>query len=394
MHFSFSSLINMTVACFILTGIFYLLLRHNKMLSHFGTSLVLGVTSIVILRFLIPVELPFTKSVYIYSIYPDIYHFFIDDFATINGFPINLCRLLAGIWITGSVLLFCRSIRDYIKAYQFCKSCPPLEQKQILETFTQAYAEMGKNKRFHIAVSDKVNTPLIFGISKSFIITPPIDLSEQDWYFIFKHELTHYYRGHLFYHLLCEVMCCLYWWNPAVYLIRRLMRALLEMDVDTSVTRLLATEDTYAYIDCLTKMATLQIVRKYYNKWLVSFTASRKSYLLKRGHFLFDNLEYKRKRFFAPAFLLGMTTILFLLTSNLVIFEPSRRFEDNIEDFNSKKIWDFSEEGCFLLEEQSHAYSIYIDWKVCMEQVAFPIDDPDIRIYSSLEEAYEKEPTK
>ena len=105
-------------------------------------------------------------------------------------------------------------------------------------------------------------------------------------------------------------------------------------------------------------------------------------------------MEYKRKRFFAPAFLLGMTTILFLLTSNLVIFEPSRRFEDNIEDFNSKKIWDFSEEGCFLLEEQSHAYSIYIDWKVCMEQVAFPIDDPDIRIYSSLEEAYEKEPTK
>ena len=84
MHFSFSSLINMTVACCILTGIFYLLLRHNKMLSHFGTSLVLGVTSIVILRFLIPVELPFTKSVYIYNVYPDIYHFFIDDFATIN----------------------------------------------------------------------------------------------------------------------------------------------------------------------------------------------------------------------------------------------------------------------------------------------------------------------
>ena len=111
MHFSFSSLINMTVACCILTGIFYLLLRHNKMLSHFGTSLVLGVTSIVILRFLIPVELPFTKSVYIYNVYPDIYHFFIDDFATINGFSINLCRLLAGVWITGSVLLFCRSIR-------------------------------------------------------------------------------------------------------------------------------------------------------------------------------------------------------------------------------------------------------------------------------------------
>lgn len=394
MHFSFSSLINMTVACCILTGIFYLLLRHNKMLSHFGTSLVLGMTSVIILRYLIPVELPFTKSVYIYNVYPDIYHFFIDDFAVINGFSINLCQILSGIWIIGSVLLFGRSIRDYIKAYKFCKSCLPLEQEHILKAFTQVCAEMGKNKRFHIAVSDSINTPLIFGISKSFIILPPINLSSEEWYFIFKHELTHYYRGHLFYHLLCEIMCCLYWWNPVVYLFRKLMRALLEMDVDTNVTHSLTTEDTYAYIDCLTKMAKLQVLKKFTNKWLIAFTASGNSNLLKRSYFLFDNLEYKRKRFFAPAFALGFTTILFLLISILIIFEPSNRFDNDLYGVNSENTWNFTRDGCFLLEEEVGKYTIYIDWKACLEQVSFPVDDPDIRIYSSLEEAYIQEPNK
>ena len=84
----------------------------------------------------------------------------------------------------------------------------------------------------------------------------------------------------------------------------------------------------------------------------------------------------------------------FLLISIFVIFEPSSRHEELFNETEHRNLWDFSEEGCFLLKNESGSYTIYVDWKIFEQNIKFPIDDPDIRIYVNLEEAYEKESQK
>ena len=235
MHFSFSSLINMTVACCILTGIFYLLLRYNRLLSRFGTSIVLAVASVALIRFLIPIEFPFTKSVYIYRIYPPVYRFFHSELIRIGGNSFNLYQILLGISIIGSIVLLIGSAVKYVQIYKFCENCDSVKDEHIDQALTQVCAEMKKNKRFHVVECNFITTPQIFGIHKSFILIPAADHDIKNWRPILKHELIHYYHGHLLYNILCNIMCCLYWWNPLVYLFRKLMRHLMEMDVDNTI---------------------------------------------------------------------------------------------------------------------------------------------------------------
>lgn len=397
MHFSLSSLINVTFACCILTGIILLLLRSNRRLVRFGTTFAVVISVAVMLRFLIPVEFAFTKSVYEYKIFYSIYHFIIDDFTAIGTLQISIGDILLVIWITGAIVRLIMVALQYVYFYKFCMACPSLKNELILKTFSSVHEEMGKYKRFHLLHSDAVSTPMAFGIFKSFIIIPSLDFDEENWGYILKHELTHYYRGHLLCKLLCEIMCCVYWWNPAVYLFRTFISTLLEMDVDTKITRSLTDEQVINYLYCLADVAKLQILRRKQSSqcpWALTFTSYTNGYFIKRCRFIMACMENKDKRSVFPMIALGTVMTAFLLASVLVIIEPSSHLEDVAIEMEDDSLWNFSQEGCFLLQDGSDAYITYINWVPDSTLQEIPANDPNIRIYSSLEEAYENEPKK
>lgn len=397
MHFSLSSLINVTFACCILTGIILLLLRGNQRLARFGTTFAVAVSAAVMLRFLIPVEFSFTKSVYVYKVFYSIYHFIIDDFTAIGNIQISICDILLVIWIIGIIARLMIVTYQYVIFYKFCLACPSIKNELILKTFSSVHAEMGKYKRFHLIHSDAVSTPIAFGIFKSFIIIPTLDFDEENWGYVLKHELTHFYHGHLLCKFLCEVMCCLYWWNPAVYLFRMYISTLLEMDVDTKITRSLNEEQVLNYLYCLADVAKLQIQRRKQGSkcpWALTLTSFTDGFFIKRCKFILTCMEKKEKRSIFPMIALGTIMTAFLLTSAFVIIEPSRRLEEVAAEMDNPDLWNFSQEGCFLLQDGSDTYTLYINWEPRSTWQDIPADDPNVKIYSSLEEAYENEPKK
>lgn len=397
MIFSLSSLVNVTLACCLLTGIILLLLRSNRGLARFGTTFAVAISSAVMIRFLIPVEFPFTKSVYVYKVFHPIYHFFIDDFTAIGSLQISICDILLVVWIVGIIVRLISVTRQYVNFYKFCFACPSFKNELIQKTFSSIQEKMGKHRRLRLVHSDLVSTPMTFGVFKPFIVVPSLDFDEENWGYILKHELTHYRRGHLICKFLCEVMCCIYWWNPAVYLFRTFMIILLEMDVDTTVTRSLSADNVYDYLFCLSEVAKLQIQRRkqgFQNPWALTFITSRDSYLLKRCKYIIHCMENKEKHSTFPMIALGTVMTAFLLASVLVIVEPSRHLEDVAAEMDNPNLWEFSQEGCFLLQEESDTYTLYINWAPSGTWQDIPADDPNIKVYSSLEEAYENEPKK
>lgn len=397
MHFSLSSLINVTFACCILTGIILLLLRGNQRLARFGTTFAVAVSAAVMLRFLIPVEFSFTKSVYVYKVFYSIYHFIIDDFTAIGNIQISICDILLVIWIIGIIARLIMVTYQYVNFYKFCLACPSIKNELILKTFSSVHAEMGKYKRFHLIHSDAVSTPIAFGIFKSFIIIPTLDFDEENWGYVLKHELTHFYHGHLLCKFLCEVMCCLYWWNPAVYLFRMYISTLLEMDVDTKITRSLNEEQVLNYLYCLADVAKLQVQRRKQGSkcpWALTLTSFTDGFFIKRCKFILTCMENKEKRSIFPVIALGTIMTAFLLTSTFIIIEPSRHLEEVAAEMDNPDLWEFSQEGCFLLQVGSDIYTLYINWEPSGTWQDVPADDPNIKVYSSLEEAYENEPKK
>lgn len=388
MIFSFSSVVNMTFACCILTSALTLLIRHNKVIARFGTPLILGIIVALMLRFLIPIEFPFTKTIFIYEIYPAVYLFLIDDMLSLGNLHFSICDILLMIWIIGSIFLFVRSIVQYMTLRKTYYACKCIDNSNIINIVDKISTEFNKSKSFTIVEFSNIGSPLIFGIMHPYIVLPNISFTDEEWYFILKHELTHYYHKHLVLKLICEVMCNIYWWNPASYIIRHFLKLIMEMDADANAVDTLSKADTYQYINCLTKIAQRQAHQKSPFEWSVTFISTPKTYLGKRSNYLLENINRPPKLVF-PAFLTGAIFVVLFLCSIFFIFEPS-----NYKNVSFPGTWSFMDEGCFLIENDNNTYSLYINWRYNTDRFTVPTDDPYVKIYNNLMEAYKYEVKK
>lgn len=388
MIFSFSTVINMTVACCILTSALALLIRHNRVIARFGTPLVLTIILLLIIRFLIPVEFPFTKTIFIYEIYPAIFLFLVEDFFTLGNLNFSICDILLAIWIVGSIILFLQSISQYITLKQKYSACNSIKKSNIVHIVDNINIEFNRKKIFAIVECCDVSSPLVFGIIHPCIVLPNISLTDDEWYYILKHELSHYYHGHLILKLICEIMCIIYWWNPATYIIRYFLKLIMEMDADAKAVSTLSEAHTYQYLNCLAKIAKMQIQQKLTYEWSVTFISTPKTYLGKRSNYLLENVENPKKLIF-PAFVTVLVFTTFLLCSIFIIFEPS-----NYKNVSHPGTWSFEDEGCFFIENDDNTYSLYINWKYDMNKLTIPTNDPNIKIYKNIMEAYKNENKK
>lgn len=75
------------------------------------------------------------------------------------------------------------------------------------------------------------------GLWKKRILLPYGKYSDQELYYIIKHEYTHFYNRDLTVKFLVIVFCCIFWWNPAAYLLLRDISQILEIKCDLAATQ-------------------------------------------------------------------------------------------------------------------------------------------------------------
>lgn len=395
MHFDFSTLINATFVCSILTLIIYRVLLNHKMLIQFGTSLILGLTFVVMLRFLLPVEFSFTRSILIRNVYPEIYRFFTLNFTLFCGVGISVNDILRIIWIAGSSFFVLRSLIQYRNLYQSFQSCPPTDDQSLnnlLQEINQHYRVHRFYRNFCIKKTARVTTPMVFGIKTPCIMLPECTLSSEEYTHIFRHELTHYYHGHLFYKLLCEFICDIYWWNPFVYLFRHSLNNILELDADAKVTGSMEDPVKLDYLLCLTKLAKWRATQPKLSAFPAAFAPASHSYLSRRFSLITDKIEHKERDFYLPALLVGALTAFVCLGSLLYTVEPQSTSVYTYPSFGYAPCFSFSNKGTFLVQESPDEYTLYVNCEICpIDILSDHSQEPDVRIYSSYEEALEYE---
>ncbi|MEG1639489.1 MAG: M56 family metallopeptidase, partial [Ruthenibacterium sp.] len=144
---------------------------------------------------------------------------------------------LAGIgWLLGFAVLLLWNIFAYALARRkLLRSA--IFAADIASTLDFLRKQLGITRKIVAYETPLVEGPLLLGILKPCILLPDTTFSPQDSTMILCHELVHYKRHDIGYKMLLQLVCCVHWFNPFVWLMASLASRDIEISCDDAVLR-------------------------------------------------------------------------------------------------------------------------------------------------------------
>lgn len=256
---AFYFLLNMSiVATFI--GVVLLFLRTIKRIPR---NIVYLLWSLVFVRLVIPFAIPSKASVLNLSRHlikkviilplsePDNFHISLSNYvgAAERYYPImyrsdNLKAVFEAavlVWIAGVVMAVLTAI--------------------VLYSLSASEFRRAWKLKDNIYVSDKVDSPIVFGIFRQRVIIPSgIDETSSDLKYILLHEQVHMKRFDNLIRLVAIFTACLHWFNPFIWMFLKLFLNDMEITCDLKATSILSKEEKKKYAQALVNMSSGQRV--------------------------------------------------------------------------------------------------------------------------------------
>lgn len=154
------------------------------------------------------------------------------------------------LWLAGMILLFIiKTIRYIHFIILMHNSSEPVSDKKILYLYERVAKELKIHNRPMLKISNCLASPVLTGICKPIIYLTENTLSweETSLYYVLRHELMHYKRQDLMYKWCCDLIICVHWFNPMVYIMNRRINIQCEVSCDEAVARDLSKEEKLAY---------------------------------------------------------------------------------------------------------------------------------------------------
>jgi len=227
----------------------HLLYRRDFFLRSFGIHPVLFLNLLCILRMLLPVGFPFTIPVGVSAwdglaslLNASLSHtagneYFIRAEWLRTLYSHKVWELLAVIWLAGAavslILFLAREFRS-----SRCLRRLPGRRNELAEAVLESI-KAGAPRRLdaQIRVYQGLDMPMGVGLSRPLICLPDMDYTAKELSYILRHEYTHFLGRDLQIKLLVRLYVCLFWWNPAAWLLLGDIDQMLELRCDRAVTK-------------------------------------------------------------------------------------------------------------------------------------------------------------
>lgn len=377
---TFSALLNIILFSSLSVVLLKNVFRDNRAVLKQDIRFLLMCMVFILFRLLIPIESPITNSIPINHIYPNLYILLKASFYTNSLIQINILAMLKAIWLLGAAYFLAKVVQAYFRINKNVKSCKEYIVQPIDSIVGEILSKYRLKKDFRIVVDGCIKTPYVFGIFKPYIVLPPLTFTEKELFFILKHEIIHYYRGDLVIRLLSEITRAVYWWNPFVSILERLICNAQEINVDFKIMKELPKERKLEYSECLVKIAKKREMEKINSRWVVAFQKENSSEVYKRISLMLGNMDTSRKRTVSSVVLSILILGFAIYCPNLIIFEPY-----SIPDKDAEGTFDLKGDDSFYIRNSNGTYSLYLNgqYEVTVMQVA---DDKDVKVYNRVEE--------
>lgn len=133
---------------------------------------------------------------------------------------------------------------------------PVTDSKRIAQ-YKKLCREMHIKKAPKLMTNSRLSGPLLAGIRNTYLYLPTGDYTRDEYELIFRHELCHYRSKDLWYKMLMICVTIVYWFNPAVYFMKKEAERDIEFICDESVIKDRSREDKLRYNRLLLKTAAL-----------------------------------------------------------------------------------------------------------------------------------------
>ncbi|MCI9080062.1 MAG: M56 family metallopeptidase [Lachnospiraceae bacterium] len=132
-------------------------------------------------------------------------------------YKISVHAVLFFIWVIGFLIYFVFTFTGYIinrhKILQYT-----ITANNIRKVAINICEEIGLNKIPVILYSPIEISPMVLGMLKPILLLPEIEYSDEEIYFILKHELIHLKQKDNIYKYILQLANAVHWFNPLVYM--------------------------------------------------------------------------------------------------------------------------------------------------------------------------------
>lgn len=381
MELSFSSCLNTWLFGLIAISLLRVLLSDVREISARRLGFFSIVMAVILIRLLFPVEFLYLQSdIYIARVWTDIYKMVTQNTFVFLGIRWNLVSVGELLSLLGSIILAVRFLYSclrlrhniYVRKRLPCTGqnlsmvsdyCEKMAVDGV--TINGALQKIFKGKKgkadkkevpsFSLLIDKDVESPFVFGVFQPVIVLPAVNLSEEEWYYVLRHEIAHIEHHDLFMRLGCEVLQLLYWWNPFVFRLRSLLQRVQEFRADAIACEQLNEFQRLEYMACLLKMAERQSVFR--NRWIAAF--QQEAELPARIRVLLQQDDDKGKRKSASGNFLAMAGIILfgILLPNFMVIKPYYSLPAEVEQIAE----DSNLSGGYYVVWENDTYNIHID---------------------------------
>lgn len=165
---------------------------------------------------------------------------------------LTLLHIAAYIWLTGCLLFLSVHIFSCLHFKgRITKKGMVVKERYILRQVCELSGKLRIKPNIRIMRYEAAESPMVIGFLKPVLVLPNCDYSEEELFFVLKHELIHIKRHDIYFKLLFVIANALHWFNPLIYIMQKEAVVDMELSCDEKVIQQTAYDVRKAYTETL-----------------------------------------------------------------------------------------------------------------------------------------------
>lgn len=225
------------------------LLRNRTFFLHsFGVHTILGLYALCLFRSIAILELPFTVPVGLGNTYSAAFKKVWSAHISVGNSHVWLLLAVCCVWAVVTATLMVQFLWKNWNVARKTKWYSANRDSFAEKVLERIQNESWRAPAVRVCICPTLHIPMGIGLFRHSICLPEHEYTQKELYYILKHEYTHFRNHDLTVKFLVHLFCCIFWWNPAVYLLKKDISQILEIKCDRRATEGFSKKERLEYL--------------------------------------------------------------------------------------------------------------------------------------------------
>jgi len=372
-----------------MTFVIGLLLKDpSRLKSSVSTACILFCSVIVVLRILFPIETSIVKTIPCTVLLPDIFMLIRFTIFSNGDWKVKVYHILYTVWLIVALFKCINFVNVSSRLKKTVGLLPDLKDDRINTILKEILDKYPTSAHFTIKQSPDVMTPMIIGFNSPIIILPEIQYTDEELYFILRHDAQHYHNHDFRLKAIMEFASFIYWWNPFALMLKRQVNKALEIHTDITITESMSEPDKVKYLECVLKTVKYRQRQRSgaYDGLSLSFIGSasaKQRFQAVLGSRRPTNIKQRMR----DILIITLPVLVIASASLMFVVEPVARLPKEIAETTVG----LKDDNVYLIVNPGRGYDIYSNGTYFATISKIEDSASNIRIYNNLKEAITNE---